>query len=125
VDRFYAESLLPEIDSRRERVDPRAVAAVQRKFETARTTPSNMLTQMIVPAITPAVRKAASSHTAMQQAAIACALERCRLARGQLPDTLNALAPEFLERVPHDVIDGQPLRYRRISADPFVIYSIG
>jgi len=37
---------------------------------------------------------------------------------------LDALVPQFLSRVPHDVIDGQPLRYHR-TADQFVLYSVG
>jgi len=52
-------------------------------------------------------------------------LERYRLAHGQLPDTLDALVPEFLDRVPNDVINGQPLRYRQTGADQFVLYSVG
>ena len=60
----------------------------------------------------------------MHQAVLACALERYRLAHGQLPEKLEALVPELLAQVPHDVIDGQPLRYRR-TGEGFVLYSVG
>jgi hypothetical protein len=61
----------------------------------------------------------------VDQARIACALERYRLANGQFPDALDALAPKFIGKLPHDIIDGQPLRYRRTEDGQFVLYSVG
>jgi hypothetical protein len=68
-------------------------------------------------------------------AQVAVALERYHLARGAYPESLDALAPQFLGKLPHDIINGQPLHYRRTS-DPssqssdaasgqFVLYSVG
>ena len=56
---------------------------------------------------------------------MAIALERYRLAHGEYPDSLDALAPQFIAKVPHDVIGGQPLHYRRTSDGQFVLYSVG
>jgi hypothetical protein len=53
------------------------------------------------------------------------ALERYRLANGQFPDTLEALAPKFIEKLPQDVIIGQPLKYHRTDDGQFVLYSVG
>ena len=39
--------------------------------------------------------------------------------------TLDALAPSFIAAVPHDVIGGGPLKYRRTSDGLFVLYSVG
>jgi len=39
--------------------------------------------------------------------------------------TLAALAPQFSEKLPHDIINGQPLHYRREADGRFVLYSIG
>ena len=58
-------------------------------------------------------------------ARVAIALERYRLAHGEFPDSLDALAPQFIAKVPHDVIGGQPLKYRRTSDGQFVLYSVG
>jgi hypothetical protein len=69
--------------------------------------------------------KAAVPQTAANQAAIACALERYRLANGQFPETLEALTPQFISRLPNDVIGGQPYKYRRTGDGQFVLYSIG
>ncbi len=56
---------------------------------------------------------------------MAIALERYRLARGEYPESLDALSPQFIAQVPHDVIGGQPLHYRRTSDGKFVLYSVG
>ena len=58
------------------------------------------------------------------EALIACALERYRLAHGQYPEALDALIPQFIEKVPHDLIGGQPLKYRN-TGERFLLYSIG
>ena len=56
---------------------------------------------------------------------MAIALERYRLAHGEFPESLDALAPQFMEKIPHDIINGQPLHYRRTSDGQFVLYSVG
>ena len=40
------------------------------------------------------------------EAQIVCALERYRLAHGEYPGTLDALSPQFIEKIPHDIIGG-------------------
>ncbi len=127
LDRFYAETMLPTMDFEHQRVSPKAasVAALQFENKIMRPGPYNFLGGLLMPAISATTSRAAWSQTTVQEVVVACALERYRLEYGQLPDTLDALVPEFLARVPLDVIDGQPLRYRRISGDQFVLYSIG
>ncbi len=64
-------------------------------------------------------------HSALMHASdAALAIERFRLAEGRLPDSLDELAPAFLDEVPVDPFDGQPLRYRRLD-DGYVVYSVG
>jgi hypothetical protein len=58
-------------------------------------------------------------------ARVACALERYRIWRGEYPDSLNALAPRFIGKLPHDVINGQPLHYRLTDQGQFLLYSVG
>ncbi|HOC54620.1 MAG TPA: hypothetical protein PKI20_03250 [Verrucomicrobiota bacterium] len=66
-------------------------------------------------------------QTACQQAAAACALERFRLAKGQYPDTLEALVPAWLDQVPADLLapNGAKLKYHRDAGGGFVLYSVG
>ena len=72
-----------------------------------------------------ASRNTAKSQTEINQALIACALERFRLAHGDYPENLDSLVPQFLAAIPHDVIGGAPLHYRRTPDGTFVLYSIG
>jgi hypothetical protein len=72
-----------------------------------------------------ASQRAARIQTGVNQALIACALERYRLARGEYPENLDALVPRFMDHIPHDVIGGLSPRYRRAANGSFVLYSIG
>jgi hypothetical protein len=80
---------------------------------------------MVIPAISACVMKIAKIQAQVDLARMACALERFRLAHGNYPDTLDALAPQFIAPLPHDVINGQPLHYRRTDDGRFVLYSVG
>jgi hypothetical protein len=80
---------------------------------------------MLLPALGRVVTRAATAQTAFNQAAIACALERYRLANGHYPETLMALAPRFISSLPDDVITGEPYKYRLTDDGRFVLYSVG
>jgi hypothetical protein len=67
----------------------------------------------------------AFDQTMANEAQIVCALERYRLAHGEYPGTLDALAPQFIEKLPHDIIGGKPLIYRPTADGKFLLYSIG
>ena len=41
------------------------------------------------------------------------------------PETLDPLAPQFIEKIPHDILGGQPLKYHRETSGRFVLYSVG
>jgi hypothetical protein len=66
-------------------------------------------------------------QTVCQEVTVACALERCRLAQGQYPASLDALVPAWLKQVPTDLLvpTGAPLNYRRDTDGGFVLYSVG
>jgi hypothetical protein len=66
----------------------------------------------------------ASSQAALRATLAAVAAERYRRIHGTWPESLGALVPDFLAKVPLDPYDGQPLRLRH--RDPgLVIYSVG
>jgi hypothetical protein len=55
----------------------------------------------------------------------ALAIERFRRAHeGALPKTLQQLVPTWLPKIPTDIFNGQPLRYRRLERG-YVVYSVG
>jgi hypothetical protein len=71
------------------------------------------------------LRSIAATQTSLNQAMLACAIERYRLGHGTLPEKLETLVPQFIERLPHDIIIGEPLKYRRHSDGSFMLYSVG
>ena len=71
------------------------------------------------------LKKIAFAQSSVDLARTAIALERYRLAHGEYPESLDALTPKFIAEMPHDVIGGGPVKYRRDSANQFVLYSIG
>jgi hypothetical protein len=83
------------------------------------------IASMLLPSLARVPNKAAKAQTATDQAAIACALERYRLANGQFPENLPALVPRFAAHLPNDVITGEPFKYRRTDDGKFVLYSVG
>ncbi len=87
--------------------------------------PYSFATPLFSPNWIKAFQTTAHNQTLVNQALIACALERFRLAHGQYPARLDALVPQFVDKIPHDVIGGQPPRYRRAADGTFVLYSIG
>ncbi len=50
------------------------------------------------------------------------ALRAYKLKNGELPESLDALVPEYLRKIPKDAFDGRPLRYSRAKK---LIYSVG
>jgi hypothetical protein len=84
-----------------------------------------LMSMMLLPALERFPLRGAIAQTTADQAALACALERYRLANGRFPDTLDALVPQFISQLPHDVITGEPYKYRRTADRQFVLYSVG
>jgi hypothetical protein len=98
-------------------------------------TPYSFLDALFLPNMSKAAQTTAYNQTLINEALVACALERYRLARSEYPETLDALAPKFIGELPHDVIGGQPLHYRRLdspssqgssaASGSFLLYSVG
>ncbi|HKW28409.1 MAG TPA: hypothetical protein VJT54_03670, partial [Verrucomicrobiae bacterium] len=96
------------------RLDP--VSARKNPYEIASQTALTQLT---------AIRKAAAAEVARNVVITAIAIKRYQIRHDQLPDSLAQLVPYFLQSVPMDYMDGQPLRYRRNADGTFLLYSIG
>ncbi len=62
-------------------------------------------------------------HVHIRLAQIALAIERYRLATGHVPEQLEVLVPKYLDAVPIDPFDGQPIRYRP-SESGYCLYSV-
>ncbi len=68
--------------------------------------------------------RAASVETRIRQARIACVIQRYALTEKALPSSLNQVLPHYLERIPVDIVNGEPMRYRSNGKD-YVLWSIG
>jgi len=125
--RMYQQWVLPLVDTNSRVISPeklqRANDAI--RAETKHYSPYKVQALMLFPAISATTRKIATSQASIDLARVACALERYRLAHGEYPETLDALAPQFIEKLPHDIIGGQPLHYGRKADGQFVLYSVG
>ena len=84
-----------------------------------------LIARMLLPALGRTPFKAATAQTATDQAAIACALERYRLANGEFPAELRALSPKYMAAMPDDVITGAPYQYQRAADGRFSLASVG
>jgi hypothetical protein len=87
--------------------------------------PYSLLARYMIPNFYRATLTAARNQTMVNEAMVACALERFDFAHHEYPATLDTLVPEFLASLPHDLIGGQPLKYQRKVGDGFALYSIG
>ncbi|HEX5397689.1 MAG TPA: hypothetical protein VFY06_01395 [Verrucomicrobiae bacterium] len=119
--------ILPVVDDAKQTVSPKMAHQANQAIEMngRHSTPFNFLALRFLPALGPFAKRAAYTQASVDLARTAIALERYRLAHGDYPESLDALAPEFIEKVPHDVIGGGPLHYRLTSDGQFVLYSIG
>jgi hypothetical protein len=87
--------------------------------------PYKLLAAIAIPNLSKAEQTTAHNQTMVNEAQIVCALERYHLAHGKYPETLDALSPQFIEKITHDIIGGQPLVYRPTADGQFLLYSVG
>jgi hypothetical protein len=114
-------------DATNQTVSPREIDDTGRMLQDNIThvSPHNFMVPWSMPNYVKGLQKYAYDQTSAHEAAVACALERYRLAQGQYPETLDALVPQFMEKLPHDIIGGGPLHYRRTDDGKFLLYSLG
>jgi hypothetical protein len=127
IAQFDTKWYLPIVDHETQTISPAKAHAVGNALdrEIRHQTPENLLERLFMPALGSTAVKFADAQSSTDLARVAIALERYRLAHGEFPESLDALAPQFIAKVPHDIIGGQPLKYRREADGQFVLYSIG
>jgi hypothetical protein len=111
-------------DSQNDIIQPQKFGDLTRELNMI-AAPYKFFATAAIPNFTKAWQTTAHNQTMVNEAQIACALERYHLAHGEYPETLDALAPQFIEKIPHDIIGGQPLHYRRTDDGKFLLYSVG
>jgi hypothetical protein len=124
---FDTKWYLPIVDQETKTVSPARTRAAGNALdrEMRHRTPENVLETLFMPALGNAVKRFAYAQSSADLARVAIALERYRLAHGEFPESLDAIAAQFPNGIPHDIINGEPLHYRRTSDGQFVLYSVG
>ena len=125
--RMSQQWILPLVDTNSRVISPEVLEHVDAAVhaEMKHYSPYKVEALMTFPALASAVKIFARAQATVDLARVACALERYHLAQGEYPETLDALSPKLIETVPHDIINGQPLHYRRTEDGQFILYSVG
>jgi hypothetical protein len=121
--RFFQDDLLPDVATQTQRVYPGISRTNAERFAKISVTPYTFAFKHLGSVLSP--QAFARTQTEINLALVACALERFRMAQGHFPDKVDALVPAFLEKLPHDIINGEPLKYRLAGDGRFVLYSVG
>jgi hypothetical protein len=118
---------LDSFDLARDTVSPGKVDEASREFDkfSEHESPYKLLAVIATLNFTRAEQTMAHNQTMANEAQIACALERYHLAHDKYPETLDQLTPQFIAQIPHDIIGGEPLHYRRKDDGKFLLYSVG
>lgn len=124
--RMMYDRLLPSVDPSSHRVFVEKIEAFDAEItnQRSRPRPERIFALISLPVFSSVQARSAQGAALCDLARVAVALERCRLAAGTYPATLDALAPRFLDAVPHDVITGELLKYQP-AAETFQLYSVG
>jgi hypothetical protein len=118
---------LAAFDVANSQVQPHTFDRATRDIEKAlkHRTAFNVWSAIAIPNFTKAAQTMAYNQTLANEGQVACALDRFKLANQSYPAALDELVPQYLEKIPSDLIGGEPLRYRRTDDGKFVLYSVG
>lgn len=125
----YAELMQVQLSSLDSlpRVQPRTIETAREHLqeEIASFSPFLYVARMAIPNTGKALQTATKNQTLAQLAQVACALERFRSSHREYPSKLAELSPGFIEKIPPDLITGQPPIYRRTDNGSYLLYAVG
>ena len=98
-----------------------AAAEGERKQQTAFFSPYTAILQMLAPSLRNSAVKTAQAEAIARMAAVACALERYRLAHGEYPESLAALSLALMVSIPSDPVTRKPIHYSRTDDGWFLL----
>jgi hypothetical protein len=86
---------------------------------------TGFLTPKMMPAVSGYPDRAATGDSRHRLASLATAVTVFRVKTGALPESLDKLIPEYIEAIPTDPFDGEPLRMIGAKDGGAILYSIG
>lgn len=121
------QASLDALDLKNHRIDPAKVESAGQRIDSELGSRwlYNVVARVALPNCIKALRTAAKNQTWIAEARLACALERFHRAHGEYPEKLEKLAPQFIETLPLELVNGQPFQYHRQSPDGYLLYSVG
>lgn len=124
-DRFFLETWLPAVDVAHHRLNAEVLKAAANDLERRRPSPYNSTPSFGILAYLGQSPRIAERQNAVDEAVMACALERYRLKNKMLPATLEELSPTYLARTTQDLLTGKPLQYQSRADGSFLLGSPG
>ena len=125
ASRYLQADWIDLVDPPKRRMDFARNQVTARTMKDIPGAPYTLLVRTSLPVFSFISNKFAQAQTILDQAATACALEKCYLDHHTYPTTLAELVPTYLDRIPNDVIDDAPMRYRLTTDGRYQLYSIG
>ncbi len=121
LNRTMQENTLRIFDTEKQTVDVARAKATEALIRDLPFSNSTFMAKVIMSVYGDVPRHIALAQTNVNEAIVACEIERYRLAHGALPATLGDL---HMPDLPHDIINGQPLHYS-VNGDDYLLYSVG
>jgi hypothetical protein len=123
--RVTTDYLVPVVDVQRRIVSPAVAMQSEAALVPLGRGYYDALLKQLLHDVVRTAHRFAYAQGSVDLARVACALERYRLEHGEFPDRLEALAPKFIDPLPHDPINGEAFKYRRTGEGRFILYSVG
>lgn len=92
---------------------------------TAKTHPTYIMLALTFPAFTSFINNVRYTQALLNQAIIACALERYRIEKGSYPNSLDAVRLSDGKPLPLDPIHEKPMGYRITADGKYAMWSVG
>jgi hypothetical protein len=107
-------------------VSPQKADDVSREIRALKSwRPYTSFASWALPNLTRAWKTLALNQSLVNEAMVACALERYHLAHGSYPETLDSLVPQYIDTLPQDIVNGLPLKYRIKTLTPSLSHPMG
>jgi hypothetical protein len=117
--------LIDIIDPARHILDAHNCDAVTAAWAQSPRRPYTFLAKLFVTDLSEQNLRVAQTQSSLDQALVACALERYRMAHHAYPERLQDLVPAFAAQFPADLShNGQPLHYQK-GAQGYRLYALG
>ena len=123
--RAHQEKLFPTVDVGTGRISRAKFEDSHAFREQLESGLDTIAARLLLPANMNVLPKTARAQTSINQALIACELERAWRATGRYPETLAELEARVPGGVREDPVGGKPMHYRRLDGGEYLLYSEG